>query len=151
MDVRPATAGDEAAIVEMAAVAVPETFPHLNFSPTRTRESFRRSLADQAPVYFVVETPARQVVGFQVVAWGNSDFSTALVVEQRVIFVRPEFRGSDAAASLIRHLVQWAERLGADEMYVNVASGRRQQSTARYIRRFGFTDVGSVLRKTRQP
>lgn len=151
MQVRLAIEADEAEIVTMAAVAVPETFPHLRFSPSRVRESFRRSLLNQHPVYFVCEADKHQLAGFQIVTWGNSDFASALIVEQKVIFVRPDFRGSDAGGTMVRHLVDWSANLGADELYVNVGSGCRQRATARYIRRFGFADVGSVLRKTRQP
>lgn len=147
MLVRPAIENDLREIVDMAAAAVPETFPHLTFSAIRVRASFRRALEQQNPAYFVVEAPGRRLVGFQIVSWGSSDFSTALIAEQKVIYVRPENRRSSAAALLVRNLMAWSARLGVDELYVNVGSGRRTKATARFIRGFGFENVGSVLRK----
>lgn len=150
MHVRLAIDRDLPAIVEMARHASAETFPHLTFSRVRTVSSFERALVTQAPVYFIAED-GRQIVGFQVVAWGDMDFANALVAEQRVIYVRPEARGGPAAGAMLRHLGAWADRLGVDELYVNVGSGRRTASTERYVRRFGFAPAGSVLKRMRAP
>lgn len=149
MFVRLAIPSDETELLEMAAAASAETFPHLRFSVSRARATIRRSMTDHMPVFFVVEGAHRELIAFQVALWGESDFTDAEIVEQRVIFVRPEHRGSEAAALLLRHLDDWSVRLGAHELYVNVGSGRRQRATARYVRRFGFEEIGSVLRKTR--
>lgn len=145
---RLATKGDEEQIVAMAPAAVAESFPHLNYCEERWRNTFQVYLETSEIVFFVAEEN-REVVGFNVIAWGESAFSDSLFAEQRVIYVKPEKRGTRAAAELVMAYSQWAERLGITDVDIHLANGRRTKQIVRYMRQFGFESVGAALRKNR--
>jgi len=147
---RLATEADEEAIVAMAPHAIAESFPHLTYSEARWRETFRQYLDTSDIVFFVVEEQ-REVIGCIVVAWGQSAFSDSLFAEQRIIYVKPDKRGTRAAAELVTAYSQWAERLGITDVDIHLANGRRTEQIVRYMRRLGFESVGAALRKKRAP
>lgn len=147
---RLATEFDEEQIVAMAPAAVAESFPHLTYSEERWRETFRHYLATSEIVFFVAEEN-REVFGFNVVAWGESAFSDSLFAEQRIIYVKPDKRGTRAAAELVTAYSRWAERLGITDVDIHLANGRRTKQIVRYMRRLGFENVGAALRQKRAP
>lgn len=134
------------AIVEMAAAATAESFPHLEFSEERCRSTIQRYLDTASPTMFAVEHE-RELVGFSLAEWGQHGFSTSILAEQRVIYVKPENRGTRAAVELVSIFSTWAERVGAKEVYLDLSNGRRTEQALRYMRRFGFHPVGATLRK----
>jgi GNAT superfamily N-acetyltransferase len=136
---------DIEAIVELAAGATAESFPHLEFSAERCRGTLQRYLDTANPVFVVEE--GRSIVGFSLAEWGQHGFSTSTLAEQRVIYVKPENRGTRAAAELVSIFSAWAERMGAKEIRLDLANGRRTEQAARYMRRFGFQPIGVSLRK----
>lgn len=145
---RLAIEADEAPIAAMMPAAVAESFPYLTFSPERWRETFRSYLENADLVFFVVEE-RREVLGFSVVSWGPNAFSDSLFAEQRLIYVKPDKRGTRAAAELVTAFTQWADRLGIKDVDIQLTNGRKPEQAERYLRRFGFETVGATLRKRR--
>jgi GNAT superfamily N-acetyltransferase len=134
-------------IVEMAAAATAESFPHLEFSEERCRGTIQSYFETSDPTMFAVEDNG-ELVGFSLACWGPHGFSTSILAEQRVIYVKPENRGTRAAAELVSIYSQWAEQVGAKEIRLDLANGRRTEQAARYMRRFGFHPNGVTLRRT---
>src|SRR5690606_25371393 len=98
--------------VELARMAVAESVRNVGFNPDRVRETFRHYLATATPTIFVVEQN-RELIGFLNASISGYDFADGLFTTQQVLFVRPDKRGTRAAALLVKMLVDWSDQLGA--------------------------------------
>lgn len=143
---RLATERDREAVVELARLQVAETLPHLDFDADVTRATYGQFIARADPTIFVVEE-GRQVVGFLMALLSGYAFTTGFFVSQEVIFVHPDKRGTRAAAALVSVFNEWADRLGAREVFTGIANGHKPERTARFFGHFGFTPVGVYLRR----
>ena len=143
---RPAIAADEDAVVEIIREAIPEVFPRAEFSEARARETFSWVIHKPPCVGFVVEDFSG-IIGFSICSFETLPFSDGSFSEQRAIFVRPDKRGTRAAAELVQAFERWTVHLRPVVADINLASDRRPEETARFMRRFGFKSVGHLLRK----
>lgn len=145
MFVRLALESDADAIVEMARINAEQT-KQFTFSEGRVRAVIQGYLDDAHPTLFVVEKD-RQAVAFLSAEIMAYDFTEGLFTVQKVLFVRPEFRGSRAAILLMKHLVGWSRDLGALEVLGGNDNGFQSERTARFLEHFGFKRVGIALAK----
>jgi len=146
---RLAIARDEAEIVEMAAAGVAEAWAIHHFEPERYAAAFRASLVDPNPTFFVAEGAGGKLAGFLEAYVGEYNFTTGVFTVPHVTYVRPEKRGTRAAALLIGMFVRWSDKLGAKENIGGNSNGFRSQQTARFLKRFGYEEVGICMK--RQP
>ena len=137
MLVRLATEADVEIVVAMARDAVETTKPHHVFSEAKLIECFARYLVTANPTFFLVERRG-EVIGFLQAEIGGYDFTDGLFTVQKTLYVRPESRGSRAAAVLMSHLVEWSRGLGAKEIFGGVDNGFHVEQTSRFLERFRF-------------
>jgi GNAT superfamily N-acetyltransferase len=137
---------DEDAYVELARQAVAESARDIGFNPDRVRAYFRRYLGTANPTIFVVDD-RRDLVAFLNVTMSNYAFADGFYTTQEVLFVRPDKRGSRAAALLVHELVRWSLAQGAKEITGGNDNGLFTEQTARLLERSGFERVGLFMRR----
>lgn len=124
-----------------------EFMPHVPFCEKTTRTRFRESITTAHPTTFVcVKRRSGRLTGFLVCSMHEYLFSPRLHVILDTIYVRPDSRGTRAAASLAEQFVEWAKRLGALEAYMGVGHGQHIERTARFFERLGAQRVGWSMR-----
>jgi GNAT superfamily N-acetyltransferase len=64
-----------------------------------------------------------------------------------ILYVVQEYRGSSAAARLIRAFRLWAVEHGAREMCLGISSNINTERTGRFYERMGFTHCGGVYKQ----
>lgn len=144
LDVRLAREDDRAALAAMGQATHDELFPHLAYAPARIQSLIDRHLQDDWPVIMVVtedDTP----IGFFVAVKGDYFSCDGFFISQGVFYVRPDKRGTRAAATLFRRFVRWAESFNPEEIYAGIGRGRRSEVAARFLRGFGFEPSGQVI------
>lgn len=146
MFVRLALASDEEAIIEMARENCALSTPYLEFSEDKVRETCRNYLDHANPTMFVVEDK-REVVGLLVATINEYRHAHGIYCTQEVIFVREKYRGSRAAALLMKHLIEWSRMLGAIEITGGNDNKFNSERTARFLAHFGFEQVGFFMRR----
>ena len=146
MFVRLGIDADEDAIVEMARLNCALSTPHLEFAPEKVRDAYRDYLATCSTTFFVVDRDG-EAVAFLMAGIYEYRHAYGLFVAQEVIFVRPEYRGSRAAALLMKHLVEWAKGLGAKEITGGNDNAFQSDRTAKFLIKFGFQPVGFFMRR----
>lgn len=140
--------GDEQAFLDMGHAQVRETVPEKEFDRERATRVFRASIEKAHPTIFVAEQQGA-LIGYLAAALCEYSFATGIYVEQRVLYVRPDKRGSRAAASLVLEFIRWGDEVGAEEWLFGVSNGREIERTARFFEKFGAKRVGYHLRKVR--
>ena len=146
MRVRLALEKEADAVVEMTRAAMAEARPWLAFDEAKARESFERYLDTAEPTIFVAEQ-AGQLVGFASASIMEYRAAGGLFVVHEVLFVRPEHRGSRAAALLVHHLLAWSRSLGATEIVSGNDSDIKSEKVERFLGRLGFKRVGYAMRQ----
>jgi len=139
---------DRAALLEMGRAMVAELRPMLRFDERRARRHFDRHFADPSITFFVVEEGGA-VAGF--LCAGRCDYAacSGFYVEQQLFYVRPEMRGSRAAATLFAGFARWAEDQRPEEIFAGIGWGRRSAAAARWLRNFGFEPAGQQIMRRR--
>lgn len=148
MIVRLARAYEEDTLVALARMCAAEGMPHIKFVEERVRETFQRYLKTANPTFFFADQDGR-IAGFLQAAICGYDFADGIYTAQDVLFVHPDRRGSRAAALLIRHFIVWSDRLGALENRGGNDNGLTSRRTARFLKKFGFEEVGYFVRRIR--
>ncbi len=69
-------------------------------------------------------------------------FSRDRVATNIVFYVRPEYRGSSAAAKLVMAFRTWAANRDAAEVSVNITSGIRMEKFHSFLMKMGFEHIG---------
>jgi GNAT superfamily N-acetyltransferase len=146
MFVRLALETDTEAIVELARMNCELSTPHLTFSPDKVRETVRNYLDYASPTMFVVEDQ-REVIALLVATINEYRHAYGLYTTQEVLFVRPDKRGSRAAAILTKELIRWSEMLGAIEITGGNDNKFKSEKMARFLAHFGFEQVGFFMRR----
>jgi GNAT superfamily N-acetyltransferase len=146
MKVRLALESDEDAVVGMARQNTVQTRPELAFSEARCRKSFQSYLTTASPTIFVADDRG-EAVGMLVCDFFEYRAADGLCVAQEVLFVRPDKRGTRAAALLMKELIAWAELLGAQEIVGGNDNAFNSDRTARFLEHFGFKRVGFSMRR----
>lgn len=145
MHVRLALASDREAIVEMARTNM-QTRPTLAFSEIRCRQTISDYLTYASPTIFVAEHE-KEIYGMLVCDFYEYRAADGLFTTQEVLFVRPDKRGTRAAALLMKELIAWSELLGAREIIGGNDNEFNSDRTAKFLERFGFKRVGHSMRR----
>lgn len=146
MLVRLALEEDFSAIVDMARANIDETSPEMEWDEVKCLETCYSYLDTAEPTIFVVEDK-RKVIGFLLASIIGYRAAAGHAVTQEVLYVRPANRGTRASTLLIKHLVKWAEQIGAREIIGGVDNNFQPERTAKFLEHFGFERVGYALRK----
>lgn len=144
---RLALESEEDVCVELARLQTEETLPHIPFDEPTARETFAQYLRAANPTIFVCEANDRTIAGFLIAYITPYAFATGHFCNQEVIYVRPEYRGTRAAARLIQAFNEWADRTNPREVFAGVANGIKVERTTRFLELFGFAPVGASLRR----
>jgi L-amino acid N-acyltransferase YncA len=147
MFVRLALEEDVEAIVEMARENNEATCSaeyHL-FDPDRVRATFFRYIDNAESTFFVLEDN-RRVIGFLQAYMFSYDHRPGLYTTQKVLYVTPEKRGSRGAVLLMKELIAWSKRIGADRIEGGNDNGFNSERTAAFLGHFGFKQVGYAMR-----
>ena len=147
MPVRLALPRDEAAILALTRMDVAETLPHLDFDEAITRATFHDALTKAAPTIFVYETREGEVVGFLLAYIHGYAFTSGIFTVQEVLYVRPDKRGTLAAASLMAEFTRWSDSLGARENIGGNSNKFHSDRTAKFLGLFGFEIVGYFVKR----
>lgn len=146
MRVRLAIEADIDDLAELTRAAMAEVRPWLAYDDFMARETFYRYLDTADPTIFVAED-ADGLAGFIIASIHGYRMSAGLFVLHEVLFVRPQKRGTRAAARLMKHLLEWGKSLGAVEIIGGNDSNFKSDKAARFMGRFGFQTVGYAMRK----
>lgn len=144
--VRLALAEDEDAIVAMARTNMEQTRSTLTFNEARCRQTVRNYLAFANPTIFVADADG-DVIGFLVCNFYEYHAADGLYTAQEVLFVRPDKRGTRAAALLMKELIAWSKTLRALEIVGGNDNEFNSERTARFLEHFGFKRVGFTMRR----
>lgn len=132
-------------VLHLLAREMTETYrPNLVYDEEIANRTFDSYLRMANPTFFVAEEN-REVVGFLLAMTSRFLFSSGEIASQEVFYVRPDKRGTRAAASLADIFNQWADRLAVSEVHMGVATGHRAEVAARFMRAYGFSPVGQYL------
>lgn len=146
MFVRLALRGEEDAFVEMGKANVAETLPGQPCEESRLRKTFQDYLKTAQPTIFVVDD-YRTPVGLLLADIGEYEYRAGLFAIQRVLYVKPEKRGTRAAVLLTKELIRWANSIGAVEIIGGNDNGFQSERTAAFLEHFGFEKVGFTMSK----
>lgn len=146
MEVRLALETDEDAVVAMGRENMTSTRPSLTFSEERCRATFRSYLEYADPTIYVADQDG-EAVGLLVCNFYEHRAASGIFVSQEVLYVRPDRRGTRAAALLMKELIAWAKQLGATEIVGGNDNEFNSERTARFLEHFGFKRVGFSMRR----
>lgn len=134
---------DRAALQALGRAHAAETSPHLTFDPARCDSLIDRALRNGNPGIFVAED-GDEVIGYLVAVREAYAACSGVYVEQQLLFVRPDKRGTRAAAKLFAGFIRWAELQQAEEVFASIWG---RPAGARWIRGFGFEPAGLQMRR----
>lgn len=146
MLVRQALESDRQALLALGRQLTAEKTPHLVFDEARANRAVDNHLACRNIAFFVVEE-GEEVIGFLGALLNDYMAHAGFSVAQELFYVRPDKRGTRAAASLFAEFNRWADSLGPEEVFAGIATGHRPAVAARWMRRFGFEPVGPSMRR----
>ena len=146
MKVRLALESDADAIVSMARTNMEQTRPTLTFNEARCRATVQNYIDLASPTILVCEDKG-EVIGMLVCDFYEHRAADGHFCVQEVLFVRPDKRGTRAAALLMKELVTWAETIGANEIVGGNDNEFNSDRTARFLGHFGFKRVGHAMRR----
>lgn len=146
MKLRLALPSDEDSFVVLAKAAHEESLPHVAYSEAKVRATFQRYLVTAHPTITVV------AAGDDLVAFASQTISEypsgdGIYTTLEVSFVRPDKRGSRAAALLLRWFAEWSDQLGALESTGGNDNSLHSERTSKFLSRFGFEPVGIFMRR----
>lgn len=137
---------DEAALLALAVACNAESTPFLSFRPDKWVAEFREGVFGANPTYFVIEQ-AGTIVAFLRAYVQEYRHADGCFTVPETTFVRPDKRGSRAAALLLGAFVRWSDDLGAVESLAGNSNGLSTDRTTRFLRRFGFEVRGNCMRR----
>ena len=70
-----------------------------------------------------------------------------VVAEQKLWYVKPQFRGTWASLKLIRAFERWARLNGATQIFTGTANRRYAERTIKQLNRLGYATCGALLVK----
>lgn len=146
MKVRLGLESDEDAVVALAKIDVEETLPHLDFQAPYAHEAYQAYLRTASPTFFVADQDG-DVVGFLMCYLHGYAFTSGIFTVQEVLYVRPDKRGTRAAALLMREFVTWSDMLHARENLGGNSNGFNSDRTAKFLSHFGFEQVGYFVKR----
>ncbi|HWK72181.1 MAG TPA: GNAT family N-acetyltransferase [Burkholderiaceae bacterium] len=146
MAIRKATLEDVEPMVDLGRVMHQESprFSQLSFDVPKVRGTIA-SMVDDERYFLVVDERAGELVagfaGFVMPHW----FSADLVAQDMALFVRPDKRGSLAAARMVQMFVDWAKWRGAKQIVLGISTGVHVEQTARLYQSIGLHEFGRLF------
>lgn len=147
MKVRLGLDTDEGAFVALAKAAHDESLGHIPYSEAKVRETFLRYLYTAQPTITLAEADDGDVCGFACQSISEYRSGAGIYTTLEVTFVRPDKRGSRAAALLLRWFADWSDRIGALEATGGNDNQLHSERTKKLLSRFGFEVVGFFMRR----
>lgn len=144
MRVRFAQEHDYEEILAMGRHNCEQTMPGSPYEPERVARIYQDYLEGGNPSFFVVEK-AEKILGFLLVGFGDYDYRSGFFTIQKVLYVKPENRGTRAAVLLMKHLVDWSRELGASEIIGGNDNDFKSDRTSKFLEHFGFRKVGYAM------
>lgn len=133
-------------ILKLAEAHAREITPGHEFSPERALVTYNRYRNDGNGIHFVAEE-GRDIVGYIGAYISDYPYTVGHAVVLDVIYVKPECRGSRAAALLMTRFTEWADRVKPLETFFRTGNSGMSPKLSAFFQRYGFTPVGSVLRR----
>lgn len=147
MQVRLAFEHERGAFLALARRAQAETRPDLEWSERQAQRTYDSYLAEASPTIWLVLRGADEPIGFLMAGMYGYRATEGFLVIPEVLYVDPAHRGTRAASLLMKHLVEWAEHIGAAEIAGGNDNSYRVEPFKRFLKRFGFEEVGSYMRR----
>jgi GNAT superfamily N-acetyltransferase len=143
--IRPAAAGDAAAIAEFNIAMAWET-EHKRLAPAVVRAGVERAIARPASARYYLAEAGGRVVGQLMITFEWSDWRDADFWWIQSVYVEPAARAGGVFKQLYRHVERLAREAGACglRLYVERENARAQA----VYRRLGMRDAGYVLYET---
>lgn len=146
---RLALSSDLPAVLEMCEAGVAENAPHIPFSRAAAEATFYRYLYAADPTIFVAERDGR-VSGVAACSLHKYLFAPDIFVVLDTIYVRPDSRGTRAAACLVEQFLEWGQSLGAREWHAGTSTDRDAEASMRFFARFGAQPAGGSVKWIRR-
>lgn len=146
MRTRLATEADRYPLISLGRQLSTEQTPHLVYDEVRAYKTIDRHFTDPTITFFVVED-GDEIVGFLMALRIEYVAHAGFFIGQELFYVRPDKRGTRAAASLFTAFNAWADSLNPEEVFAGIATGHRPEVASRWMRRFGFEPVGPTMRR----
>jgi GNAT superfamily N-acetyltransferase len=144
IDVRLARETDREALHAMGEAMQAELRPDLPWCGPRWDEHIDRALVKDWPTILVV-TIDTEPVGFLLANRAEWEGASSFFIFQRLLYVRPDKRGTRAAATLLARFVEWAESFNPVEILCGIGEGRRSRAAARFLKPLGFVPAGQQI------
>lgn len=144
MKVRLAEPSDLPDIIEMGRHNVETTKAGEPFEPEVLTAVFEEYLKTADPTFFVCEKDGKNI-GLLIAGFADYEYRSGFFIVQRVLYVKPENRGSRASSSLTKHLIQWSRSVGAVEIKGGNDNDFQSERTAAFLEHFGFRKVGIAM------
>lgn len=146
MTVRMAAPADDEAIHSLLTAMHEETvYRAIELERPKLAAFLKFAREDERHAVFVYEATAGSIDGVYIGNIGNYFFSSELGAWDMIFYVRPERRGSFAAARLWRAFRDWAREKGAKSIWPGISTGIYREQSARFYRGMGLEEVGSVF------
>jgi hypothetical protein len=143
--VRPAAESDIDEMVAMLRIQhVSSSFRDISFHEPKVRALFRHAIAAGDHACLVYERAGGGLNGMLVGFVMQHFFSLETMASDLFVFVRPEARGSIAAARLWSAFRHWALAAGAVTLRFGTIGGEAPERTRRFYTGLGMTEVGSI-------
>jgi GNAT superfamily N-acetyltransferase len=137
---------EEDVFVGLARLMTGESYPDQVFSEDRARETYRRYLESAHPTFFFADQDG-DVIGVLQATISAYDFADGIYTTLCGTFVRPDRRGTRAAAMLIAEFTRWSDQLGAVESTGGNDNNLTTERTTKLLGHFGFEPVGTFVRR----
>lgn len=146
MIVRAAKERDRAELIALGRMLTDEKKPHLKYDAEKVGKGLSRFLAGDNSLWLVCEGE-QEIVGFLIAFKMNYLAHAGFFIIQEIFYVRPDNRGTRAAASLFAEFNRWADRQHPEEVFAGTSTGLNSKAVARWMRLFGFELVGPSMRR----
>lgn len=138
--IRPATFDDLNTLVLMGETLHKESprWSRISYSRAKVADMLARLVAQPWGLLLVAEQDGEIIGAIAAMAlphWASDD----ILVEELSFFMKPEHRGSLAAARLICSFKKWAELKGGVWAHAGTSTGVEAERTAKLYERLGFT------------
>lgn len=147
MIVRPGRIEDIERAVEMGRqMHAGSAFAFLPYEPEKVRALMTRIIEHPETFCGLVAEHEHQVVGMLGGYLTDYFFCDEKLACDLVVFVEEDYRGSSAAARLIRGFCDWARERGAREVCLGLSTRFKPEHVGRFYRALGFTPVGGLYK-----
>ncbi len=85
------------------------------------------------------------IVGFALCEIEGFHFASGISTVLQIIYVRPDKRGTRAAALLLAEFIRWSEIVGSRRRYLGINTGQGIERTARFFERAGARSLGHCM------